>query len=119
MPDLKEVTARSPKLDKETTVMVNFGETAEESIEMFGSDAVNSNAWGNAAVTIQAGIRAGHKAGLTDEQIQDKYNEWKLGVAIAKSTADPLMASLAKFKLMPPEEQAEYLEKLRDAAANA
>ena len=42
MPELKEVSAKSPKLERNTVTMVNYGGTVEESIEMFGADAVNS-----------------------------------------------------------------------------
>lgn len=117
MPEVKEVTARSPKLDRDTTVFVSFGEDCDESVEMFGGEAVNSNAFANGVVTVQAGIRSGHKTGMTDDQIQEKYKDWKLGVAIAKSGGDPVQAFLAKFKLATGEEQAAYLEQLRESAS--
>ena len=117
MPVSKDVSARSPKLDRETLVIVQFGADVDESIEMFGGEAVNSNAAANAAVTIQAGIRSMHKNGKTDEEIQQKYENWKLGIAISGGSVDVLQASLAKFKMMDDGEQAAYLEKLRNAAA--
>lgn len=117
MPKVMEVSAKSPKLEKETAVVVNFGETAEESIEMFGGESVNSNAFANWRVTVQAGIRRGHEAGKTDEQIMDEFANAKMGVAVAGGRVDPIQASLAKFKTMNKEEQAGYLEKLRAAAA--
>jgi len=114
----REVTAKSPKLDRVSSVFVDFGETVEESIEMFGGDAVNSNAFANGVVTIQAGIRGGHKAGLTDEQIQEKYKNWKLGVAVAKTGgAITVEAMLAKTKTMTEDELAAYIELLREQAA--
>ena len=119
MPVTKEITAKSPKLDRETTVFVEWGEDHDESVEMFGKEAMDTNAFSNGCVTVQAGIRSGHKQGLTDEQIQDKYKTWKLGVAVAKSGGDPVAAFLAKFKLATPEQQAEYLAQLRDSAAVA
>lgn len=117
MPKVMEVSAKSPKLEKETAAIVNYGETAEESIEMFGSEAVNSNAFANWKVTLQATIRRGHEAGKTDDQIMAELVEAKMGVAIAGGRVDPIQASLAKFKTMNKDEQAEYLEKLRAAAA--
>ena len=117
MPEVKEVQAKSPKLDRETLAIVNYGENVEESIAMFGADAVNSNAWANWKVTIQAAIRRGHEAGKTDEQIVAELEVAKMGVAVSGAAVDPIQASLAKFKLMNSEEQADYLEKLREAAA--
>lgn len=117
MPDVKEVSAKSPKLERETVIVVNYGETVEESIEMFGADAVNSNALANWIVTLQAGIRRAHTAGKSDDEIQELLGSAKMGVAVSGGRIDPIQASLAKFKTMSPEEQAAYLEKLRDAAS--
>lgn len=117
MPEIKEVSARSPKLDRETLAVVQYGETVEESTEMFGAEAVNSNAFANWRVTLQAAIRRGHEAGKTDEEIQNELEGAKMGVAVSGGAVDPIQASLAKFKLMNSEEQADYLEKLKEAAA--
>jgi len=92
-------------------------ENARKSIEMFGADAVNSNALANWIVTLQAGIRRAHKAGKTDDEIQELLGSAKMGVAVSGGQIDPIQASLAKFKTMNAEEQAEYLDKLRSAAA--
>ena len=116
MPDVKEVSAKSPKMERETLAVVNYGTTIEESIEMFGADAVNSNAFANWRVTLQACIRRGHLAGKTDEDIQAELASAKMGVAVSGGSVDPIAASLAKFKLMDSDEQAEYLEQLRQAA---
>ena len=115
--EVKEVNAKSPKLERSTDVVVNFGETLEESVEMFGGDAVNSNAFANWRVTLQAAIRRGHDANKTDEQIQEELIDAKMGVAVTGAAVDPIQASLLKFKLMTPEGQAEYLEQLKAAAA--
>lgn len=123
MSDLKEVTGKI--IDKETkaisrkcTSYVNFGETAEESIEMFGSEAVNTNAWANYKITARAAVVRMMNAGKTDEQIQDVMESAKMGVAVSGGAVDPIQASLAKFKTMSPEEQAEYLNQLRAAASD-
>ncbi len=115
--EVKEISAKSPKLDRETGVIVNFGENVEESIEMFGAEAVNSNAFANWRVTLQAAIRRGHEANKNDEQILEELSEAKMGVAVTGAAVDPIAASLVKFKLMDAEGQAEYLEKLKAAAA--
>jgi len=117
MSDVKEVSAKSPKLERETVVLVNYGATVEESIEMFGAEAVNSNALANWVVTLQAGIRRAHSAGKTDEEIQEVMGNAKMGVAVSGGRVDPIQASLAKFKTMNEDERAEFLDKLRAAAA--
>ena len=117
MADVKEVSAKSPKLDRETVIMVNYGESVEESTEMFGGDAVNSNALANWIVTLQAGIRRAHSAGKTDDEIQELLGSSKMGVATSGGRVDPIQASLAKFKTMNEDERTAFLEKLKMAAA--
>lgn len=116
MPEVKEISAKSPKMERETLAVINYGATIDESVEMFGAEAVNSNAFANWRVTLQAIIRRGHLAGKSDEDIQAELASAKMGVAVSGGSVDPIQASLAKFKLMSPEEQGEYLEKLRQAA---
>ena len=117
MAEVKDVSAKSPKLERETVIMVNYGENVDESVEMFGADAVNSNALANWIVTLQAGIRRAHSAGKTDDEIQDLLGSAKMGIAVSGGRVDPIQASLAKFKTMSGDEQADYLEKLRASAA--
>lgn len=119
MPKLMEVSAKSPKHDRETTVMVNFGETLKESKEMFGADAVNSNAFANWRVTLQASIRRMHDAGKSDEEIQAALKDAKMGVAVSGGRVDPIQASLAQFATWTPEKQEAYLQQLRERAAQA
>jgi hypothetical protein len=117
MSETKEVSAKSPKLDRETVIIVNYGKDVDESVEMFGADAVNSNALANWIVTLQAGIRRAHSAGKTDDEIQELLGNAKMGVAVSGGRADPIQASLAKFKTMNEDERAAFLEKLKTAAA--
>ena len=117
MPVTKEVSAKSPKLERESLVVVQYGENCAESIQMFGDEAVNSNGFANWRVTIQAGIRRAHEAGKTDKEIQDMFTSAKMGVAVSGGAVDPIQASLAKFKLMDAKEQKVYLKQLQEAAA--
>ncbi|MCK4307866.1 hypothetical protein KAW50_06555 [candidate division WOR-3 bacterium] len=117
MPEIKEVSAKSPKLDRETVIMVNYGKDVDESVEMFGADAVNSNALANWIVTLQAGIRRAHTAGKTDDEIQSLLSDSKMGAAVSGGRIDPIQASLAKFKVMNEDERAAFLEQLKVAAA--
>ena len=117
MSEVKQISAKSPKLDRETAVAVNYGETVEESIQMFGAEPINSNAFANWRVTLQAAIRRMHEAGKTDEEITKELTDAKMGVAVTGGRIDPIQASLATFKTMTKEEQAGYLQKLRDVAS--
>lgn len=119
MPELKSVNAKSPKLEKETTTYINAPETVEEAIEMFGGEVVLSNALANWVVTCQAGVRRMHTAGKTDDEINTAMGEAKMGMATSGGRVDPIQASLAKFKIMTPEDQAAYLKQLREAAESA
>jgi hypothetical protein len=98
------------------SVTVQSGETAEEMIQMFGSEAVITNAVANWAVTLQAGIRAGLKKGETAEQIQARLAGAKMGVAAEKVRVDPVQAYLAMFAQATPEKQSEMLRELQERA---
>ncbi len=115
----QEVSAKSPKLDRETTCYVEVPETVEEAVEMFGGEAVVSNAIANWVVTLQAAERRMHTAGKTDEEITEAMADAKMGIATSGGRIDPIQASLAKFKTMNSDEQADYLNKLREAAESA
>lgn len=112
MPKQVTISAKAPKVGKTGEATITFGETAEESIEMFGGDAVNSNALANATVTIQAGIRRLLTAGKSPEEVQSAFSGWKLGVAIAR-VADPAAAILAQWPTMSKEDKAAFMSKLK------
>ena len=118
----KEVAARVPANEKKGTeemtaaVVVNYAENLQEASEMFGEEAILTNAYRNWAVTLQSGIRTALKAGMTPEQIQDKFADAKMGVAMIGAKVDAEQAFIAKFKMATPEKQAEMLENLKLAA---
>ena len=121
MPKVMSVTATVPgkegAADKSATVNVNTGKDVKEMVEMFGDEAVASNANSNWVVTLQAAIRRGIKAGKTPEQIQKDLADAKMGVKVIGAAVDPIQASLAKFQTMSKEEQADYIKQLKEAAA--
>jgi hypothetical protein len=123
----KEVTASVPeKKDAEgnitqkdlgsTTIMVPYGETAEESTKMFGEGPVNSNAFANWKVVVQAWIRGRKKAGDSDEAIQAGAASLKMGVATAGGKVDPEAAYKAMFLAATPVRQKEMVDELRAGA---
>jgi len=94
---------------------INWGETPEETVELYGGAAVDSNALASAVVTIQGGIRRLLRAKKTPEEIQATFGaNWKLGVAIAR-VSDPTAAILAKWPTMSEEERAAFIKDLKSS----
>lgn len=126
MPVKKTIAAQVPENKEKgqaalgpATVEVPYGETAKESIELFGDDAVNSNAFANWRVTVQNNIRSALKAGLSQADIQAKLGSAKMGVAQTGAKVDPIQAYMNRFATATPEEQQKMLAELRDRAKAA
>ena len=100
------------------TISVEYGETAAESVKMFGEEPMNSNAFANWRVLLQSGIRNALKAGLDQAAIQAKIGSAKMGVAAVGGRIDPVQAYMASFASATPEKQAEMLETLKEGAAS-
>jgi hypothetical protein len=124
MPQKLQVTAKVPANKTKgtpelgpATIEVTTGATAVESIQMFGDEAVKSNADANWRVTLQSNIRSGLLRGETPDQIQLRLKDAKMGVAVKGVTIDPVQAYLAKFQSATPEEQKKMLAELQKRAA--
>lgn len=129
MPKSVEITAVVPeRKDAKTgeikqaqlgpcTVSVDFGETANESVEMFGDEAVNSNALRNWTVILQANIRSALKRGEKPEDIVARLKGAKMGVATQAGKVDVEAAFRQKFLSATPEEREEMLAKLKAKVA--
>jgi cell division protein YceG involved in septum cleavage len=111
-----EISAKDPKSDKSATITVNYADTVEEAVQMFGEEAILSNAMANWRVTLQANIRNSLKAGHYAEEIAEKLSGAKMGVATTGTRMDATSAFIAKFRSATPEGQAELLNMLRTAA---
>jgi hypothetical protein len=116
MTDL-QVSAKDPKSGKAATISVKTGDTATEMIKMFGEEAVASNANSNWVVTLQSAIRSGIRRGETQEQIQKRLGEAKMGVKVVGGKVDPVQAFVAKFQASSAEEQQKMLAELKSKAA--
>ena len=127
--DTKEVTAQVPeKKDADgnvvqrqlgpVTVLVPFPSSYEEAVGWCTEEAMLSNAFANYKVSpIQALIRAGLKAGKSEEQIQEEAEKCVMGVARqGGGRVDVQAAYIAKFKSATPEEQKRMLDDLRKSA---
>lgn len=123
MPKKLTVTAMIPANEKKgtrqlgpTTIEVDAGETAAESIKMFGDDAVNSNANANWVVTLQGNIRAGLKKGETQKQLQARLGGAKMGVAQKGVKVDRMALWENEYSTATPERQKEMVQELMQRA---
>ena len=124
MPEKMTATAQVPANEKKKTlqlgpctVTVTTGKDLKEMEQLFGGEAVKSNAEANWIVTLQGNIRAGLRRGETPEQIQTRLKDAKMGVASKGAKVDPVQAYLAQFQTATPEVQKEMLAELQKRAA--
>jgi len=101
--------------DREATISVDFGDSLQEAVEMFGEDVVFSNFKASAKITAQAAMRRYIESGLNADQIAEKMDTWKPGVALER-VIDPIKALMGKWAKMSPEEKKELLTALKEAA---
>jgi len=99
------------------SIVVSTGATAAEMIQMFGDEAVASNAESNWVVTLQSNMRSGLKKGETQEQLQARLGSAKMGVATAGVKVDAEQAYLAKLMAATPADRAKMIEALKAKAA--
>ena len=100
-----------------TSITVNTGETAKEMIEMFGDEAVKTQAQGAWVVTLQGNIRSGLRKGETQEQMQARLGTAKMGISSKGATVDPTQAYQAQFLAATAEAQVKMIKDLQKRAA--
>ena len=98
-------------------ITVQTGKTAEECIQLFGADAVKTNADANWVVTLQSNMRGGLKKGETQATLQTRLGGAKMGVAAKGIKIDPVQAYLAQFASATPDAQRQMLAELQARAA--
>lgn len=96
---------------------VDFAENIKEAVEMYGEEAILSNALANWRVTLQSNIRSALRRGESPETISARLATAKMGVAQTGTKLDPVQAYLAMFSSATPEKQQEMLKELRQKAS--
>jgi len=120
VPEKKDAQGKvlNPQLGP-VTVEVNYGENAVESTKMFGDEAMNTNAFANWRVTLQANIRGALKRGEAPEAIIARLADAKMGVAVTGGKVDAEAAFKAKFLAATPEGRKAMIDQLRQLAQGA
>jgi hypothetical protein len=116
VPERKDAEGKVIKQLGPVSVEVEFGDTAAESIAMFGDDAVNTNAFANWRVTLQANIRGALKRGEPISSIQSRLASAKMGVAVHTGKMDAEAAFKAKFLAADADTRKKMIADLRALA---
>jgi len=121
MPKVFKVSATDPGKEKgqqvreksSAEIEVQTGETAKEAIELFGDEAVLSNANANWVVTLQSGIRRMLVAGKSQEEIQKEIGTSKMGVSRAKTGVSAQVAIKKQWANWSDEERKKFIADLK------
>ena len=109
-PGCIEIIAK--KDGKEARVFYDFGDNLSEMAEMFGEDAVFSNARGKMVISLQAAMRGRLKANQSIEALMAVY---KPGVTLERVPTDMTKATEDYFAGLSGEEQDAMIERLMSA----
>jgi len=115
------ISTTAPKINKEAIITVQVPETIEEAVQVYGGEAVRSNAIRNWVVTLQAGVRRGLTKGKSEGELKEIFKNAKMGVVtmVGGGIVDPLQAALAKSATMTPGELQAFIKQLQAQAATA
>jgi hypothetical protein len=99
------------------SITVDYAETVEEAVRLYGAEALLTNAFANWRITLQANIRNGLKGGEDQAAIQARLGSAKMGVPQRGIRNNPVQAYLARFQAATPEQQKAMLAELQARAA--
>lgn len=91
--------------EKAGSITVKVPENLKEAQEMFGGDAVLTNAIAHWVVGLQGNIRSGLGKGEDAKALQARLGSSKMGVAATKAAVDPQAAWLARYQAATPAER--------------
>ncbi len=98
------------------SITIQYPETVKEAVEMYGEEAILSNAFANFRVTLQGNIRSGLKKGEDIASISARLSGAKMGIAVAGAKVDPVEAYIAMFQSATPEKKKAMLADLEKGA---
>jgi hypothetical protein len=107
-----EVTAKDGKDGKSATVLVDLGDSLPDATSRFGDEVIMSNYIANVKITVQSAIRRYIKAGLDDDAIQAKFDNYRPGVTLDR-VVDPIAALANKMAKMTAEEREQAFAALK------
>jgi hypothetical protein len=110
---MSQITAKAPKANTEAAVDVNLGANLDESVALFGAEAVHAGFVGSSTIAVQNIIRRLLEGGKNQEEIQAALAGWKPGTKIAGGTADPVKALKTKLATMSVDEAKALLAELK------
>ena len=111
---MAQVEIKATKCDNEATISYDFGDSCADACEKFGEDVVLAGFMKSSKITAQSAIRRYLDAGLDEDGIQAKMDEWKPGVALER-VSDPVAAIRNKWGSLTPEQQADILSELKNS----
>jgi len=95
------------------TIEYDFGDSLQDSIDAYGEEIVHAHFKAHAAVSLQARMRAAAKAG---DDPQTAVDSWKPG-QVSRRGKSPVEKAMGAFEKMSGDEQAKFIEQLKEAAA--
>ena len=114
---MKEVTisARCGKGEgaPQGSITVMHPENIEEAIQVYGAEAVLSNALANWTVTVQSALRSRVSKGVLAEQIQAELGPAKMGATTPRITSDPTSRIKADWDKIPADIKETLLAELK------
>lgn len=113
MPNVVELKASAPKVDREIQFEVDLGASVDEKVQMFGEEAVNKAADSAIKIDYQDVARRMMIAGESDEKILEALQAYKPGESKPR-TSDPLASITKKLDSMSPEEKEAYRQKIKE-----
>jgi triosephosphate isomerase len=120
MPEKVAVNVRcskGPREGQKFSYEITLGETAAESIQMFGDDVVNHGFIKSAVIACANPVRLAMQAGKTDEELAKMCKEYKPGITMRapRVAKDPVAAIIAKATAgeMDPEAIQTLIQQLR------
>lgn len=104
------------KDNRKVTVQFDFGDTIEDVIRLWGGDVTYRQFIMQSKISIQAFVRRQIEAGLNDEEIQNRVDDWKPGM-VAERVSDPIALLKRKIQGATPEEKKAMAEEIKKVLA--